>query len=307
MIELADIRSRVVTILQDTSYTRWTKTELNNYIHDSLLDLVRTIRLPTADVSLTINSSTYLLSLPTNLMDISGGSIAGRELPMVTTSEMKSLASQGRLPTVIKDGEYSVTEIFGNPIWSKIEDWTASTGTPQALVIDQKSSSIIRVWPIPTDEALIKLTGTKRPTRMSDEVPYSFTDDTHINYPEDRIITNSLNGWTSTDLLVDDTSRTFTFDSTAQTIEGSDGSTLFEIADTDYIKTCDIDYVWVDALTFGALERAYLKEHDLRNVEKSEYFKNKKLAITIDAHRTEPIHPASITGGVNLNRFIVRR
>ena len=193
MIELADIRSRVVTILQDTSYTRWTKTELNNYIHDSLLDLVRTIRLPTADVSLTINSSTYLLSLPTNLMDISGGSIAGRELPMVTTSEMKSLASQGRLPTVIKDGEYSVTEIFGNPIWSKIEDWTASTGTPQALVIDQKSSSIIRVWPIPTDEALIKLTGTKRPTRMSDEVPYSFIDDTHINYPEDRIITNSLN------------------------------------------------------------------------------------------------------------------
>ena len=307
MIELADIRSRVLTILQDTSYTRWTKTELNNYIHDSLLDLVRTIRLPTADVSLTINSSTYLLSLPTNLMDISGGSIAGRELPMVTTSEMKSLASQGRLPTVIKDGEYSVTEIFGNPIWSKIEDWTASTGTPQALVIDQKSSSIIRVWPIPTDEALIKLTGTKRPTRMSDEVPYSFIDDTHINYPEDRIITNSLNGWSSTDLLVDDTSRTFTFDSTAQTIESSDGSTIFEIADTDYIKTCDIDYVWVDALTFGALERAYLKEHDLRNVEKSEYFKNKKLAITIDAHRTEPIHPASITGGVNLNRFIVRR
>ena len=307
MIELADIRSRVLTILQDTSYTRWTKTELNNYIHDSLLDLVRTIRLPTADVSLTINSSTYLLSLPTNLMDISGGSIAGRELPMVTTSEMKSLASQGRLPTVIKDVEYSVTEIFGNPIWSKIEDWTASTGTPQALVIDQKSSSIIRVWPIPTDEALIKLTGTKRPTRMSDEVPYSFTDDTHINYPEDRIITNSLNGWSSTDLLVDDTSRTFTFDSTAQTIESSDGSTIFEIADTDYIKTCDIDYVWVDALTFGALERAYLKEHDLRNVEKSEYFKNKKLAITIDAHRTEPIHPASITGGVNRNRFILRR
>ena len=305
MIELADIRSRVLTILQDTSYTRWTKTELNNYIHDSLLDLVRTIRLPTADVSLTINSSTYLLSLPTNLMDISGGSIAGRELPMVTTSEMKSLASQGRLPTVIKDGEYSVTEIFGNPIWSKIEDWTASTGTPQALVIDQKSSSIIRVWPIPTDEALIKLTGTKRPTRMSDEVPYSFIDDTHINYPEDRIITNSLNGWASTDELVDSLGRSFVFDSTSQIISGA--GVEFVIIESDYVTTCDIDYVWVDALTFGALERAYLKEHDLRNVEKSEYFKNKKLAITIDAHRTEPIHPASITGGVNLNRFIVRR
>ena len=307
MIELADIRSRVVTILQDTSYTRWTKTELNNYINDSLLDLVRTIRLPTADVSLTINSSTYLLSLPTNLMDISGGSIAGRELPMVTTSEMKSLASQGRLPTVIKDGEYSVTEIFGNPIWSKIEDWTASTGTPQALVIDQKSSSIIRVWPIPTDEALIKLTGTQRPKRMSDEVPYSYTDnsETDEEFWETRTIANSLIGWASTDELVDSLGRSFVFDSTSQIISGA--GVEFVIIESDYVTTCDIDYVWVDALTFGALERAYLKEHDLRNVEKSEYFKNKKLAITIDAHRTEPIHPASITGGVNLNRFIVRR
>ena len=305
MIELADIRSRVITLLQDTSYTRWTKTELNNYIHDSLLDLVRTIRLPTAEKSLTINSSTYLLSLPANLMDISGGSIDGRELPIVTTSEMKSLASQGRLPTVIKDGEYSITEIFGNPIWSKIEDWTTSTGTPQALVIDQKSSSTIRVWPIPTTETTIKLTGTLRPPRMSDEVPYTFTDDSDLYFPVVRYIQNSLNGWTSTDLLLDDHGRNLTFDSTVQSL--TEGTDSFVVIPTDYITSCDIDYVWVDALTFGAVERAYLKEHDLRNVEKSEYFKNKKLAITIDAHRTEPIHPASITGGVNLNRFIVRR
>ena len=46
MIELVDIRSRVTTVLQDAGYIRWTKTELNNYIHDSVLDLVRTIRLP---------------------------------------------------------------------------------------------------------------------------------------------------------------------------------------------------------------------------------------------------------------------
>jgi hypothetical protein len=238
-------------------------------------------------------------------MDISGGSIDGRELPVVTTSEMKSLASQGRLPTVIKDGEYSITEIFGNPIWSKIEDWTTSSGTPQALVIDQKSSSTIRVWPIPTTETTIKLTGTLRPPRMSDEVPYTFLDDSDLYDPVTRYIQNSLNGWTSTDLLLDDFGRSLTFDSTANSLEGD--AVIFAVISTDYVTSCDIDYVWVDALTFGAVERAYLKEHDLRNVEKSEYFKNKKMAITIDAHRTEPIHPASITGGVNLNRFIVRR
>ena len=69
----------------------------------------------------------------------------------------------------------------------------------------------------------------------------------------------------------------------------------------------DIDAVWVDALTYGALERSYLKEHDLRNVQKSDYFKDKKMQLIADAHRVEPINPASITGGINLNRMIVRR
>ena len=55
------------------------------------------------------------------------------------------------------------------------------------------------------------------------------------------------------------------------------------------------------------MERAYLKEHDLRNVEKSEYFKNKKMQLIADAHRVEPLNPASVTGGINLNRMIVRR
>ena len=51
MIELSDVRARVVNVLQDSGFVRWTKTELNNYIHDSLLDLVRAIRLPVADES----------------------------------------------------------------------------------------------------------------------------------------------------------------------------------------------------------------------------------------------------------------
>ena len=118
MIELLDIRSRVVNVLQDSGFVRWTKTELNNYIHDSLLDLVRAIRLPVEDISVEISSTTYLIPLPTGLMDVNGGSIAGRELPVVTTSEMKRLHSEGSLPVVIKDGEYSITQIFGNSLWS---------------------------------------------------------------------------------------------------------------------------------------------------------------------------------------------
>ena len=61
-----------------------------------------------------------------------------------------------------------------------------------------------------------------------------------------------------------------------------------------------------EGIVFGTLERAYLKEHDLRNVEKSEYFRNKKNMIFKEALDTEPINSAMITGGVNWNRFTVR-
>jgi len=307
MIELVDIRSRVTTVLQDLEYVRWTKTELNNYIHDAVLDLVRTIRLPVEDRNIVISATNYQVALPSTLMDISGGSIKGRELPVVTTSEMKKLASEGRLPATTKEGEYSVTQIFGNPLWNYVEDWTISTGTPQALVIDQRSSGTITVWPIPTEEATLKLTGTSRPPRMSDEVPYQYTDTTSADNPVVRIITTTLQGWivgTST-ALVDDAGISLTFDSDGETI--GNYTDTFAIASTDYQTTCDIDPVWVDALTYGTLERAYLKEHDLRNVEKSGYFLNKKMQLIADAHRVEPLNPASITGGINLNRMVVRR
>ena len=307
MIELVDIRSRVTTVLQDLEYVRWTKTELNNYIHDAVLDLVRTIRLPVEDRNIVISATNYQVALPSTLMDISGGSIKGRELPVVTTSEMKKLSSEGRLPATIKEGEYSITQIFGNPLWNWVEDWTTVTGVPQALVIDQKSSGIITVWPIPIEEATLKLTGTSRPPRMSDEVPYQYTDTTDADNTVVRIIVTTLQGWivgTST-ALVDDAGISLTFDSDAETI--GNYTDTFAIASTDYQTTCDIDPVWVDALTYGTLERAYLKEHDLRNVEKSGYFLNKKMQLIADAHRVEPLNPASITGGINLNRMVVRR
>ena len=307
MIDLVDIRSRATTVLQDTEYIRWTKTELNNYIHDAVLDLVRTIRLPVEDSDVVISATNYKVALPVTLMDISGGSLSGRELPVVTTSEMKKLSSEGRLPATTKEGEYSVTQIFGNPLWNYIEDWTTVTGTPLALIIDQKSSGTIRVWPIPIEEATLKLTGTSRPPRMSDEVPYQYSDATDPDNPVVRIITTTLQGWivgTST-ALVDDAGISLTFDSDEETI--GNYTDTFSITSTDYKTTCDIDPVWVDALTYGTLERAYLKEHDLRNVEKSGYFMNKKMQLIADAHRVEPLNPASITGGINLNRMIVRR
>jgi len=306
MIELLDIRSRVVNVLQDTGFIRWSKTELNNYIHDSLLDLIRTIRLPVAESSVAIDPDTYLIPLPTGLMDISGGSIEGRELPVVTTSEMKRMHSDGSLPLVIKDGESSITQIFGNPLWSSVEDWRTTSGKVQYLVLDQKSSETIRVWPIPLEALTLLLAGTLRPTRMSDEVPINYLDDSDPDNLVTRKIVTQLNGWVTETALTDDSDQELTLDEALRTVSLSDDSVFF-LTDSNYQTTCAIDAVWVDALTFGTLERAYLKEHDLRNVEKSEYFRKKKMGMIADADRVEPLNPASITGGVNFNRLVVRR
>jgi len=305
MIELLDIRSRVVNVLQDTGFIRWSKTELNNYIHDSLLDLIRAIRLPVAESSVAISSTVYLIPLPTGLMDISGGSIAGRELPVVTTSEMKRMHSEGTLPLVIKDGESSITQIFGNPLWSSIEDWRATSGKVQYLVLDQRSSETIRVWPIPTEDLTLLLAGTLRPTRMSDEVPFNYTDNSDADNLVTRNITTALNGWVTGTTLTDDAYQSLILNETDKTI--SLGDDVFSVDDSNYQTTCAIDAVWVDTLTFGTLERAYLKEHDLRNVEKSEYFRKKKMGMIKDADMVEPLNPASITGGINFNRLVVRR
>jgi hypothetical protein len=306
MIELLDIRSRVVTILQDTGFVRWTKTELNNYIHDSLLDLIRAIRLPVADSNVDISSTNYLIPLPTDIMDVNGGSIDGRELPVVTTSEMKRLHSEGNLPVVIKDGEHSITQIYGGNVWSSTtENWKETTGNPLALVLDQKSSEIVRVWPIPTENAVLVLSGTSRPVRMSDEVPYYYTDASNEGSTVDRKITTPLNGWVTGTTLTDDAGQSLILNETDKTI--SLGDNVFSVDDSNYQTTCAIDAVWVDTLTFGSLERAYLKEHDLRNVEKSEYFRKKKIGMIADADRVEPLNPASIAGGVNFNRLVVRR
>jgi hypothetical protein len=326
MIELVDIRSRVVNVLQDAGFIRWTKTELNNYIHDSLLDLVRTIRLPAVNVSVDVfaavqedvgqyldvvtysymDSGNGVIPLPTNLMDVSGGSISGRELPVVTTSEMKRYHSEGSLPLVIKDGEHSITQIFGGNSWSTPGDWKATRGTPLYLVLDQRSSETIRIWPMPSEDLTLLLAGTLRPKRMSDEVPCVYTDSSDPDNEVVRYIVTPLNGWVTGTILIDDAGQELTLDEEDNTLS-LDSSNVFALTSDNYQTKCHLDAVWVDTLTFGALERAYLKEHDLRNVEKSEYFRNKKMGMIADVDRSEPLNPASITGGVNFNRLVVRR
>ena len=54
-----------------------------------------------------------------------------------------------------------------------------------------------------------------------------------------------------------------------------------------------------DGLVWGSLERAYLKETQMRNVEKSNMYRTKFMQVVADAANTESLNSASISGGVN--------
>ena len=68
-----------------------------------------------------------------------------------------------------------------------------------------------------------------------------------------------------------------------------------------------IDENWHEALIYGAMGRAYLKETQLRNVDKSNLFMQKFMDLVQQANRTEGLTSADISEGANEPRMVVRR
>jgi hypothetical protein len=62
-----------------------------------------------------------------------------------------------------------------------------------------------------------------------------------------------------------------------------------------------------EALVFGAVERAYLKENELRNVQKSNMFRERFLQFVAEARREEHENRIRRVGGANRVRMKVSR
>jgi hypothetical protein len=62
-----------------------------------------------------------------------------------------------------------------------------------------------------------------------------------------------------------------------------------------------------EALVFGAVERAYLKENELRNVQKSNVFRERFLQFVAEARREESENRIRRVGGANRVRMKVSR
>ena len=62
-----------------------------------------------------------------------------------------------------------------------------------------------------------------------------------------------------------------------------------------------------EALIYGALDRAYLKESQLRNVDKANMFRGRFMGLVDEARRNEGLNSGSIGGGRNELRIRVSR
>ncbi len=310
-ISLTDVRERARTLLQDTDYVRWTKHELNNYINDSVEELVRQIKVPQVEKTVTLVDGTSTYSLPSGLMDIQAAEwYTGQGVPILTDSEMRRMHAEGRLPGTTDDYYNPAQTIFGTSVFTDT-DWKVIEGSvPKGVVVDSRSAQSLRIYPVPKDLSstatnYLTIKGTLLPDPMSDLLPFQYDDG---NGGTRTITTTPLSwGGNYSNTIEDDLNRKGTVAAGGViTLQVNEVSTSFTTSGADFRMTTPIPKIWEEGIVFGVMERAYLKEHDLRNVDKSEYFRNRKNIIYKEAYDTEPLNSAMVTGGVNWNRFSVR-
>ena len=375
-IDVVEARNRVKGFLQDNTYTRWTKHELNMYLQQAAEEFVRRVGFPIVSVARTTSAYSslvfadtqgytagetitgattgttatvfdspdtlqiryssasgvgfekgeqitgassgysalnvshlpnYELDLPETIGQVTHVEADGREVPILTESEMRYMAASGGLWDVA-DTNLTTTRIFGTTS-SLAPKWRETTGSLRAVVLTSSTSDKFRLYPAPSASQQLVIYGVYRPLHASDIIPYQFVTTgvttKSLEYPEYQYSPGS-----TTQFISDDEGLSYLLseDSSSLTLySGTTSSTVYPLRrGADFRTEYNIDRTYMDVLVYGALEKAYLKEHDLRNVEKADYFRVRKEGMTQEALRNEALNSASISGGINYNRLKVR-
>jgi len=303
-LKLSQIRGRAERILQDESNRRWSEAELNDYIFDAQHEFIRLTGFPLATntISLTVGTAEY--QRPTNLIDIQKARVRNRaiEIPIVSPTMLDEAAQRGFIdrgvswstsisvsPSQITGGTVQTNQPISGAVRGFLvqPDWREQQGPIRAVVIEHQSHPTVRVFPIPVSLDAI------------------FSPDL-ITLP-----TTDVDTITGTDIIFDENDQIITGAQTDPSIrlEGTLQPRRDSLSDQDSADTNNpqIGAPYHDALIYGCVERAYLKENDLRNVQKSSLFRQKFLEYVADAKRNEAESPVRRVGGANRQRLRVSR
>lgn len=281
----AQILDRVSTLLQDGSYTgatgkRWLPAELRQYLYDAQHEFIRLTEFPIVTSSVTIVEATSTFNRPSTppLMDLTRVRINN------TSVEIPILA-----PNVLDEHNVVMGQLVD-------ANWRGQTGPIRAIILEHMSAPTFDVYPTPTATDSLFSSTLVSPVPVFDVTGDSSTD---ILTTTAGIITSI----TDTAILkfdgVIDPPRDRLRYTTAQGGTGHDGTTY---GDTEEPL---ISPMFHEALVYGVAERAYLKENELRNIEKSSLFRQRFLEQVGYARRTEPQHSLTRNRGVSKKRMKV--
>ncbi len=286
-------------------------------------------------------------SKPSTISEINSVSLDGVELEILSESEINSIAYREGGDRQLVDGQLGlIPNPFDNKLTGSfsIPKWRDVQGEVQAVVMTHRTAGSFRIYPVPyqvdqmyIDDEANTLVSDLTPTPSGawgydagDSATYTHTGISQTSTTGSGIgmlcnivtnssgnptftITNSGGGYAKDEVVrfTDPGSSSNYAELTVTTTKVFKDFEIRGVVDATNIASDStspqIHEIWQEALIFGALDRAYLKETNLRNVEKSVAWKSKFDAVAQECRRTEGINSASYGGGRNESRMRIAR
>lgn len=267
-MNLTEIVTRAARLLQDTDYRRWELQELYAYVEDAQQEWLRLTEYPQvqADVPVVLGESS--IAVPNNISAVKNVRLQGMQMKMQTSLGL--------------DQYYAAEHVA-----SGMEAWQTLTGTPLYIVADERSTKQLRIVPYPTEihhlQTLVSAAAASNPIDSNGLLAFVVDADGDETGELVELSAGADTGWTWTvEGVIDSTN----------TLRAGDGS-------YDPNATSVLPAMYAEALVYGALERAYYKENELRNLNKSQLWRSKFLQFAQDCQRREGLNGLSNNTGVN--------
>ena len=323
-----ELRQRVERLLQDSDNKRWSDPEINEYLDDAQLDFCRIAKNPKTSVSqnLVNVAKRYTgasLSISSKTVTVT---LAGSDTH--TLSEDSSVLISGSSSDQRNGGHVVISGTSGSNTFSYLLD-NADSGTESGITVQEtgptvsKPSSILEITSVSLDGKELAIY-TESDLNNASNRHYSSTMYLQLNMskalPFFSNTTFSAPQWRKSDGQIESvvfsersasefrlfplpSSDEFVYiDKDANTkvsqkliIQGVLRPTLMT-SDSDIPQ---IPEAFHEALIYGSLERAYLKETQLRNVDKAQSYRVRFLEMASEALRNEGLNSATLGLGRN--------
>lgn len=332
----AELRQRVEQYLQDKENRRWSDSEINGYLDDAQREFVRLVRWPQVKAEVSLNtgsSSTATLSVDGKTASLTMGSAHGLVSGDAVFVSGASPDEYNGTYVIrkVSDTVVSFMVAVGEAVGDSDVNWVqiGPSYTKPSTIQEITQASIDGVDLLLLTEGEINsavFDGTSTGSMLQGVfgmIPNPFTT------VQTRTVGNEYTpkweertGAVQAIVFNNRSSSTFRVfpipekdyhlyidkDATSKVFKPVQlrGIQKVEAMATDTSEPI-IDEYWQEALAWGALERAYLKESQTRDVEKSNYYRQKFLGLATQALASEGLSSASHFEGRNESSFRIVR